>query len=393
MPGRQRSDCVTACRNSERRISVLGENPISPLKTIRERAVGFFHERWKRIITRGALLKPKQESTVVAVDLGQSHILVLSLDKRFGKKEISHFRLEARPDNPADVSQRLRGIFKEEGLKAEDVRIALKGQGVVIRILSFPQMKKEDFASSLQYEAEKYIPFRANEVVIDFQILQNNISRGNAQMMDILLVAVKQTEIQQCLQLFQAATLQVGVIDISAFALANLVEYLYPEIKDRTVGFLDVGAETSTFGVLSKGDPVFIRDISFGGLDILKLIKRKLGMEENEIISMQKKSTKFSPDVQALIEQGLASFLTELELSLGYYENHVTGAGRLSGLYIAGGGSRFILQSTFLENEIKIPMIHPEIFTRIGVREGLDMSILKENSDLLPVALGLCLRP
>jgi len=334
-----------------------------------------------------------QESTAVAVDLGQSHILVLSLDKRFGKNEISHFRLEPRPGNPADVSQRLRGIFKEEGLKTEDVRIALKGQGVVIRVLSFPQLKKEDFASSLQYEAEKYIPFRANEVVLDFQILESNISRGNAQMMDTLLVAVKQTEIQQCLQTFQAAALQVGVIDISAFALANLVEYLHPEIKDRTVGFLDVGAEISTFGVLSKGKPVFIRDISFGGTDILKLIKRKLGMEENEVISMQKKSAKFSPDVQALIEQGLESFLTELELSLGYYENHVAGAERLSGLYVAGGGSRFILQSPFLENETKIPMIHPDIFTRIGAREGLDVSTLKENGDLLPVALGLCLRP
>lgn len=355
--------------------------------------MGFFLKAWKSIQERARALPSEPVAETIGVDLGQSHLLVLALDKRTERPEISHFRLESRPSSPEAVSDRLQAIFQEEGLAASGIRVALKGQGTVIRVLSFPQMKESDFTSFIHHEVEKYIPFKANEVMLDFKILRENIAHGDSKLMETLLVAAKQSEIYQLLRIFQNADLEVDVIDLSAFALANVVEFASPEPKEIPIGFLDMGAETSTLGILLQGKPIFIREISFGGTDLLKLLKRKLGLEEASALAMQQDSSHFTTEYRQVVEQGLAALLTELKVSLGYYLDHVAGAEPIQSLFILGGGFRFIPDPSFFEQAIKIPTRRPEVFSRIGIRAHLDPEVLKKNEDLLPVAVGLCLRP
>lgn len=355
-------------------------NPIASLKA---KAVGFF-------LTQRKTSRPTQ---IVGIDLGQSHLLVLGLKSKTEGPQITHFRAEPRPPSLEATSERLSSIFKEESLDPKNVRVAFKGQGVVTRILSFPQMKKDDFASSIRYEIEKYIPFKANEVILDFQILRENIPSGNAKVMEVLLVAAKQSEVYQLLRVLQNAELETKQIDVSAFAIANLVEYLLPEAEQGTVGFLDMGTEATTFGILSHGRPVFIREISFGGMDIIKLLKRKLGLEPEAVLSMQQEASRSTPEYRAVVEQALGTFLNEVKLSLGYYADHVSEAGPAQTLLLTGGGSHFISDIHLLEREIKIPAQRPEIFARVGIASNLDAALLKKNEDILPVALGLCLRP
>lgn len=333
-----------------------------------------------------------ESRSAVGIDLGQSHLVVLGLQKKLGKAEVTHFRLEARPATPEAVTERLKAVFKEEGLNPENVRVAFKDQGIVIRILTFPQMKKEEFASAIQYEAEKYIPFKLSEVMLDFQILSEGISRGNSEVMEVLLVAVKQAEIYRFLRPFQDAGLRVQLVDIGAFAFANALEYLLPETKEQTIGFLDVGTESSTFGVAMHGRPVFIRDISFGGIDILNLIKRKLGLTPEAVWALEQNAERIGTEYRAVVEQSLATLVGELKLSVGYYMDHVAEAQAIESLYLGGGGARFAFSSEYLGREIRIPTLSLKITPRIEVRPGLDSSVLEKEATLLPVALGLCLR-
>lgn len=361
----------------------LTVNPIASLKNLRAKAMGFF-------LTQRKTSDPAQ---VVGVDLGQSHLLVLGANRKTEGLEITHFRVEPRPPSLEATSKRLGSIFKEESLDPKNVRIALKGQGTVIRILNFPQMKKDDFASAICYEVEKYIPFKSSEVILDFQILKENIIRGNAKVMEVLLVAAKQSEVYQLLRVLQNADIETKLIDVGAFAIANLVEYLLPEAREGAVGFLDMGTEATTFGILNRGKPVFIREISFGGMDIVKLLKRKLSLEPEAMLSMQQDPSRSTPEYRAVVEQALATFLTEVKLSLGYYADHVPEASPVQMLLLMGGGSHFISDIPFFEQEVKIPARRPEIFTRVEISSNLDAALLKKNQNILPVALGLCLRP
>jgi len=358
-------------------------NPIALLKDVRAKAMGFFFTQ----------RKTSQPSQTVSVDLGQSHLMVLGLEKKNENLEIKHFYIEPRPGSLETTSERLHAIFKQENLDSKNVRVGLNGQGVVVRILNFPQMKKDDFASAIRYEIEKYIPFKSSEVIIDFQILKENISGPSGKMMEVLLVAAKQSEVYQLLRVLQNADIETKQIDVSAFAIANFLEYLLPEAREGTIGFLDMGTEATIFGILSMGKPVFIREISFGGVDIVKLLKRKLGLEQEAVRAMQRDASKATPDFHAVVNQALESFLNEVKLSLGYYVNHIADAKPLQSLYLMGGGSHFVSDLNLLEGEVKVPVRHPEIFPRVVFSPHLDADLLKKNEDILPVALGLCLRP
>ena len=371
----------------------LRENPIVPLKLLSERAMGFFFNSWKRIPKKEFVIGSKSKTQSVAVELGQSHLLVLGVERKMGKPEICHFRLEPRPPTAEAISERLKTIFKEEGLESRGVHTALKSSGMVIRILVFPQMKRSELASMLRYEAEKYIPFKMNEVYFDFEVLRENIpSGGETKKMEMLLVAVKQGEIRELLEIFQKAGIEIGVVDVGAFAFANLLEFLSTDLKTTPTGFLDVGTDTSTFGIILRGKPIFIRDISFGGGDILKLLKRKLVLDTDTVLAIQKGESRMTPEYKAVVEQALSGLLNELRLSLGYYLDHVSDAELVQTLYIAGRGCRFIPDPGYLEREIKIPTRRPDIFSQVGVASHLDKSALKKNEDLLPPILGLCLR-
>lgn len=354
--------------------------------------MGFFFNFWKRIQEQKFSIGSQNKTQIVAVELGHSHLLVLGVEKKTQKPEICHFRLEPRPVTAEAISQSLKTIFKEEGLEFRGVRTALKSSGMVIRILTFPQMKKNELVSMLQYEVEKYIPFKLNEVYFDFDILRENIPAGDSKKVEILLVAVKQGEIRELLEICQKAGIEISCIDVGAFAFANLLEFLSPELKTTPTGLLDIGTDTSTFGIILRGKPIFIRDISFGGGDILKSLKRKMGLDTDTALAIQKEESRKSPEYKTAVEEALSGLLNELRLSLGYYQGHIYGAEPLQTLYIAGRGCRFIPDPDYLEREIKIPTRRPDIFSHVNLAPHLDLSVLKNNEDLLPSALGLCLR-
>ena len=363
--------------------AILVQNPIALLEGWKERAMGFFLKRPSTSLVSQQL---------VGVDVGRAHLLVLGVERKADGMEITHFCLEPRPSSPDEVSARLRAIFEKEQLNPQEVRAAIKTDGMVIRILTFPQMKKSELTSMLHYEAEKYIPFKSSDVVLDFQILAENIPRGETRTMEVVLVAVKQSEVQSFLSVFQKAKIELGLIDVGAFALSNLLEYLLPETATKPVAFLDMGMETSTFGILSKGRPLFIRDISFGGGDILKLLKRKLGLESEQAVQLSKKGQGASADYCSVVEQALSGLANELKLSLGYYQEHVPGAASTETLFAFGGGFRLLPELKVLEKEIQLAVRRPDLFSKVRVQTHLDLATVKANSDLLSTALGLCVR-
>ena len=345
---------------------------------------------------RGFLLNqkvPSKPSEINSLEINPSHLLVVGLEKRKSKLLLRHFFLEPCPNSPEAVSSRLAALFTEESLISKNVRIAFKGQGTVIRILTFPQMKKEDFASAIRYEVEKYVPFKPDEIVFDFQILNENIDRGGARIMKVLIAAVKKTDIYQMLKIFQNADLNVGFVGVGALAVCNFIEVISQKSQENSVGFLDMGWETTTVGVLRRGTVNFIREISFGGSDIIKPLKRKFGLEPEAILKLHQDPASLGAEHRAVLDESIQLFLTELKLSLAYYSDHVNDAEPLQSFLVTGTGTRYLTGLDFLKSELKIPVNRPDIFSQLEIYEKLDEKLIRDSEDLLPLPLGLSLRP
>ena len=333
---------------------------------------------------------PLMPSVRMACDLGKSKVVFVEIEKSADGIKLTKF-LKA-PRTPGKEAELLKDLLTQGGFASNKVRISVKGQGVIIRFVSFPQMKLEDLKSSISFELDQYIPFKSHEVVWDCQILEENVTTPTGTGMNVLLVAVKHDDLYATIQTFQGAGLQIELIDVDALALANVLEFFHPEEVKSTTAILDIGSEISTLNVIHNGRPRFIRDITYGGMDILKRLRRKLGLTQEQALQQIEVDRVPSPEATNVIQEALHDLVSELRVSLNYYLDQIHAAEPVKKIFIGGGGAYHPLVIETLTQNLGFPVEAIQTIDKIQVGNGTDANLVKQNQGLLTVALGLCIR-
>ena len=332
-------------------------------------------------------------SATVACDFGKSKIILLQMERTGNSIRLKKFHKVSRPADPAKDSEVLRQAIEAGGFAANRVRISVKGQGVILRFIQFPQMKESELRSALTYELDQYIPFKAPDVIWDFHILEENIAVSKGSAMSLLLVAVKRDELLATMQMFERAGLQIDLIDVDALAVMNALEFFQPESFKTAVGILDIGTEISTLSFILNGKPRFIRDISHGGQDIIKRMKRKLGLTAEQAVQQIEVDHAPTPEAAAVLKEGLGDLVSDIKVSLNYYLDQVQSAEPVKTLFVSGGGGYQPIMVETLKTDLGFDVAVMDILSKIEIDESIDKEFVARNQGLLPVALGLCLRP
>ncbi|MBI4358770.1 MAG: type IV pilus assembly protein PilM [Candidatus Omnitrophica bacterium] len=293
------------------------------------------------------------------------------------------------------VAQQVKDLFQEGKFETKEVRVSLKGEGIVIRYLSFPKMNRADFASSIQFEAEKYLPFNVSEVTLDYYVFSGNgeDAKAGADTMQVILVAARRTEVDKLLALAREAGLIVKAIDADIFAYANAFEFSHPDELKRCVGLIDLGAGDTTLGIVDKGKLSFSRDIAFGGADLAEMVRRKLNVSEEEVVKILCDDSLKQPESLSAIHQGLDHLFRELSTSLNYYYGQHEGASPIEVFYISGGFSQLSILPELLGKQVEVPVQKWDPSSRLAVGQAFDSEALKAMIPYLPVSLGLAIHP
>lgn len=329
----------------------------------------------------------------LACDFGKSKIIFLEAEHAGAKLRLVKFQKLSREEDKLKDSDALRKAFEAGGYRTNRVRISVKGQGVILRFIQFPKMKLEELRSAISYEVEQYIPFKAVDVVWDIHILDDNVPLSSGGVgMNILLAVLKREDLNKILEVFQAAGLQVETIDCDALASINAVEFFSPEKFMEPCAVLDIGSEVSTLSVVIGGKPRFIRDISYGGIDMIKKLKRKLGLTHAQALEQIEVDRQPSAEAQEIIKQALADLVSELKLSVNYYLDQVAGAEPIKNFFICGGGGYHPLVLETLTRELGASAEMLDILSGVELAPSVSVDEIKSNQGLLPVSIGLCLR-
>ena len=341
-----------------------------------------------------AAATPSGPSTIVACDLGKSKVVIVEVEKSPQKVRLIKFQKMVRSVNGEKDADLLKKCFEAGGFSTQKLRTSVKGQGVIIRFIQFPQMKREDLRNAISFEIDQYIPFKANEVVWDFCVLEENLTMasGGGKGMNILLVAVKREDLTAYLQAFQDAGLQINLIDIDAVAVINALEFFHPESVQATVGILDIGTEISTLSIIQNGMPRFIRDISYGSFDILKRLKRKLGLSHEQAMEQMSEDRAPTPEALSVIKEGLGDLISDLRVSLNYYLDQVQSAETIKTLFVSGGVGYHPILLENLRGDLGFGVESFDIMNKIELASGVDSEMLKRNQGILSIAMGLCVR-
>ena len=339
--------------------------------------------------------------TIVGLDIGSSCIKAVELKRTRGGIELAHLGVEPLAsdvvvdsmimDSPS-VSTAIAKLFGEAAIKTKAVATSVSGHSVIVKRISVPTMTEEQLSDSIKTEAAQHIPFDIDVVNIDYQILSEDLTGPQ---MDVLLVAVKKDKILNYTNVLNMAGKAPAVVDIDAFALQNCYEYNYEPAPGSTVALLNLGASVMNINIVKGSTPLFTRDVSVGGHQYTDSLQKELDLsfDDAESLKLGQKVGTVSEDAKLPILQQVTEIIV-LEIQKTFDFFRATAAGEhIERIYLAGGSSKVTGLIEALRQEFSLPVEILNPFQRIAYAEGTPMAdAIGNNAGQLAVAVGLALR-
>jgi type IV pilus assembly protein PilM len=238
--------------------------------------------------------------------------------------------------NAGAIVEGLERLFHK--VRRRDIALRISGHSVIIKKITMPTMSDAELAEQINWEAEQHIPFDLADVQIDYQILNTREEQGQ---MDVLLVAAKQEEIGDLVNLAMEAKLRPKVVDLDTFAIQNCYEAAYSApTPEETIVLLHIGASLTTLNILAGGTTAFTRDVLSGGNAITEDIQRKLGISRDEAEALKCGTVQEAvpPEANRIIEESVDTLSGEIQRSLDFYLA-TSGDREIQKIYISGGSA------------------------------------------------------
>jgi len=339
-----------------------------------------------------------KQKRILGLDIGSSEVKAIELTRGGDGLSISAYAA-TKVNSPDEVKFAIKEVLRKGGFKTKRVVTSVSGRSVIVRYVTMLQMSREDLQSAIRYEADKYIPFEVEEVVLDCQILEENVGKGEGdqQEMKVLLVAVKRSLIEEHVLLLRECGLQPAIIDVDAFALGNAFElrtlntHREKEYEDKVIALIDIGANKTNINIMKGKTSYFTREVYLAGNDFTEAIARRLGIEEAEAETLKCDPRDRVGEVEECILPTLDDLGNEIQLSFDYFENQFDK--EVEEVYISGGSSKLPgLARTFEANFDKHIVFWDPLENLPARADKLDEKSLRQRSGQLAVTVGLASR-
>lgn len=342
-----------------------------------------------------------KKTNLVGLDIGSRTIKVAEIadtQKRPVLKKIGFIDIapgvieDGAIKDPESVADSIRKLFKNVGIKNENVAISIGGYSVIVKKINVQTMSEERLHETIHFEVEQYIPFNISDVNIDFQILGTN--EANSNQMHVLLVAAKKEMINDYINLIQIAGLNPCIIDIDAFALQNVFEANY-EVGAENVALIDIGASKTSLNILKGGSSVFMRDVSLGCGQINQRIAglAQCSLAEAEAMKFGKMPDKISQDdLKDIIVTVVSDWCSEIRRALDFFYSTYP-EDQIKKIFLSGGGANIkeFRQLLAVETSAEVETINP--FAKLRAESGrYDASYLQRIAPQAAICMGLAMR-
>ncbi|MFN7169690.1 MAG: pilus assembly protein PilM [Candidatus Omnitrophota bacterium] len=290
---------------------------------------------------------------LTGINLGKNSIEVVQVRKTLaGYQLLNQGRMDLsgipEPElSGVQMSGYLRRFLEEKGIEPLNVVSSLPDSKVILRYFTIPLLPPKERENAIRFEAQKYIPFKMDEVASSFLTLADREKKG----LRIVFVATKKDILRERLLIFKEADIQPLAIETPAWALFRLFRILGLLGKKDLTAIVYVEKTEAVIILSDQETPYLVRDFSLTSRETTNL---------NEYDNL----------------------LREIQLSFDYYYKHFPGLN--IGKVILSGENSLEDWSANLLGDLKIPVQIAEPGLVFGKKIKLEPGI--------SVAVGLALR-
>ncbi|MBU0691168.1 type IV pilus assembly protein PilM [bacterium] len=342
----------------------------------------------------------KKNKLGIGVDIGTRSIRVATLRstgkgivvERIASKEIPH---EAIVDGLTMDSELLCGqiaeLLSETKIKGKEVAISVGGRQVMIKKIETDEMSDDELESAIEYEANTNLPFKLDEVTLDYARMHQEIDDGS---MQVLLVAAKKEVVFDQVENLHWAGGKSRLLEAEPFALqAALIEAGYLE-DESVVAAMQIGFQSTDVTIFENMQFEVNRNLSNGGKSYIEGLIRELGITFEKAAGLLAKKQRTEEEQAALarVTRQVCQSLVE-RVERGFPESFGPLADKpVTKIVLCGGGATLpgIRESLSEKFDVEVEIAEPfRNFDAESIR-----GILAENDsgNAYTSAIGLALR-
>jgi MSHA biogenesis protein MshI len=270
---------------------------------------------------------------VAGISIFENGIALAIVDHSKRKPTLNHAQFYgcSGPQQSSVLSQ----LSKKYKLSNTTCNLVLYSNDYQIHQIDAPDVPKHEVNSALRWQIKDLIDFHIDDAVLDKIELPNQNLSDHGRKHSILVVACRQSLIQNYVDLLQSANCNLVTIDIAALASRNIVSHA-ASAEHISVGLLNLWDDRAKISVFLNHD-LYINRSSSIGIQSLAFVSEE------------------DADSQSILD----SLTLELQRTFDYYESYSRQAA-LSHLYILSNGQSL-----------------PNIPSLIEARLGIECSIIK----------------
>lgn len=317
----------------------------------------------------------KSQIQPIGVDIGTDSIKMLQLETSGPTLSVHAALRQSFPEEarggldtriPAAV-EIIRQMMKQGTFAGRGIVAALPQEIVQVKNLRLPSMPPDEVASAVEFEARNVFGLGNDEAQIR-HLLAGEVRQGTDLRQEVIVLAVRNSDITQFLEQLHHAGLTVESFDFQPAAIYRSVERFIRRREDEheVHVLVDIGLRRSMV-VMGKGrDMSFVKPIDVGGQRFHDAVARKLGISDDEARALRRRlidsqvdgESKKDPVRQAVCDAmrgPMEEMAREIALCLRYYSVTFRGH-RPSKVRLVGGEANEPHLASVLNSALPLPV-------------------------------------
>ena len=297
----------------------------------------------------------------------------------------------------AILSPAILEIVREKGIRPGPVAVSVSGQMVFLRFASIAAAGGvERFEQMVRFEIEQNIPFPADEMICDRQVLGENENGEKS----VMIVAAKTEQIEEISSAVRDAGFTPEIVDGAPIAVANLVRQAGGADGGCCV-VLDIGAKTTSL-VIIDGEKLYNRSIPVAGNTITKEIASVLECTPEEAESFKREAAYVAlggvvededetrDRISKICRAAMTRLHAEVSRSINFFRSQQGGSTPVK-LYLTGGTSVLPQLDRFFAESLQLDVEYANPFEVVGIGPKVPAETIEADATRLSATVGLAL--
>lgn len=307
----------------------------------------------------------------IGLDLGADCIKMIQFEPTGGCLRVAaaaqyYFPADLAADAPERgelAIQAVKRMHRQGRFSGRAVVTSVADSELAIKTIRVPEGSPAEIEQTILEEAAKRLPFDLSTARLE-HLDVGRVQQGNETSREVILLAVRDEDIQGEIDLLTQMGLEPVAFDIGPCALFRSCERFLLRDEDRgeVTLLVDIGATTTRMVIGHGRDVTFIKTIACGGRDINQAVARSLDLSLREAVNLRESLAKgrlaadpnepagdeVRQEVLQACEPALAQLAKEISLCLRYHAVTFRGF-RPAVMQLSGGEAHHPLTIEYLE--------------------------------------------